>query len=271
MHASCSGTSAACEMTTTSCGMFTCDSSTSACRTTCTANTDCSDTSFCNSARVCAKRLRIGLEAPTGSCIRTEALPRVKTALEARGHTVTVIAGTDIDTAAKLANFDVIVVGGVGGCGNDIASYDGLLVAWVNAGGGLVGSGWVLYANNAPVNFTSLMPKATSPGGMGYFSGAQTVAFTGTHPIISGLTGFSEPAAFLPYGAPKAGGTPLANVGTTDVADVWTQGSGRVVFNGLLHIDSESNYTNIALTDGTIPDSLELLLRCIEWAGKGLN
>lgn len=267
VHSACSGTSAACAMTATQCGYFACDSTTVACSTACTDNTGCSATGFCNAAQVCGKRLRIALEAPTNSCTRTEALPRVKAALEARGHTVTVVEGLEIDTEAELANFDVVVAGSVGACGNDIATYDALLPAWVNAGGGLVGSGWVLYNNNAPANFTGLMPKVSANN---YFSGAQAVTFTGTHPIVTGLTGFTENALYLPYGGPEAsGGIPLALVGTTDVAVALEQGSGRVVFNGMLHIDG-AGYTNQSLTDGTNPGSLEFFLRCIEWAGKGL-
>jgi hypothetical protein len=94
---------------------------------------------------------------------------------------------------------------------------------------------------------------------------------SGTHPIVAGIADFSESAAYLPYGAPKAsGGMPIAYVGTTDVASVWEVGSGRVVFNGLLHIDG-ATYTNQSLTDGTNPGALEFFLRSIEWAGRGLN
>ena len=249
-----------------SCGYFACDPSTTACRTSCVDNSGCTITARCNGAQVCAKRLRIALETSTGSCTRTESLPVVKTALEARGHTVTIVAGADIDTAGELASFDVVVSGSEACSGDDRSLYDTALGPWVMAGGGLVGSGWVLFTA-PPANYGALMPNT----GAAYLSGAQAVVPVGTHPIVTGLTGFTAQANYLPYGgAPKQGSTPLMTTSANqEIAEAWQQGSGRVVFEGLLHIDSFS-YANQSLTNGTNPMALEFLLRCIEWAGGGL-
>ena len=90
----CAGGVAACATAPTSCGAFTCDESASACRTSCADNTGCSISNFCNSAHACAKRLRVALESSAGASSRTETFPKVKAALEARGHTVTFVDGS---------------------------------------------------------------------------------------------------------------------------------------------------------------------------------
>ncbi len=258
-----------CELATAvPCGYFGCNSTTVACRTTCATNTDCSSTGYCNVVQTCAKRLHVALETGAGSCTLTEALPVVKAALEARGHTVTLVSGTDIDTAGEIAAFDVVVTGALAACAaDDRSTYDAVLGPWVQGGGGLVGTGWVLYVA-PPANFGALMPNT----GMAYLTGAQTMTPVGTHPIVNGLAAYAANSTYTPYGgSPKAGSTQLLkDAANNSTAQAWTQGSGRVVFLGPLFIDDIATYTNHGLTNGSTPSSLEMLMRSIEWAGGSL-
>lgn len=263
----CSGSTAACESTTTACGQFACDSATTTCRSTCSDNTACAASGYCNLLKTCAKRLRVAIQAHVDSCTRTQALPLVEAALIARGHTATVVDGTMVDEAAELANYDVVLTGGRGSCQtDDRAAFDAVLGPWVMGGGGLVASGWLLYIPGPP-NFQALMPNS----GNAFLSGTQTVTIVGPHPIVDGLSTFTETASYLPHGGmPKVGSTQLLAVGGQNVAQAWAIGSGRVVFNGLLHLDSYTAYATQPLVDGTIPQSLEILIRSVEWAGRSL-
>ncbi len=263
----------------TSCGGYQCDGAT-ACLSTCTESSDCTDDYHCGSGSgggsgsgVCMKRLRVALVAAANSCLdaNTDDYPVVAGLLAARGHDPVFALDTDINTPAKIAAFDVIILGGPGnGCSNvGWATYDAVLPAYVNAGGGLVTAGWTLYneslgiPSSAP-NMIALMPNA----GAAYIAMAATVTPTGTHPISVGLTAFNAPS-FLPYGSttPNAGSTVLALSGTTPVAEAWSVGSGRTVYLGPLYFESFPTYANQTLVNGTQASSVEMLLRAVEWAG----
>ena len=65
-------------------------------------------------SRAEALSLNIALEAAPGSCV---ALPgdvyeRVGTILAARGHTMSIVSRTIIDTPAEIDQYDVVVFGG---------------------------------------------------------------------------------------------------------------------------------------------------------------
>jgi hypothetical protein len=259
--------SGACVPQTMSCNYFGCAAN--ACATTCATSADCTAAGFCNASHACAKRLRIALETGPMSCTLTGALPVLQAALQARGHTVTIVAGTDIQSAAQLASFDVVVTGAVGApCSHDDRSvYDAALGPWVMAGGGLVASGWELYTPG-PANFAALMPNA----GSSYDTGALVMTPVGSSPIVAGLNPFVAQATYTPFGgAPKAGSTDLLHdPSNNSTAEAWDQGQGRAVFVGPLFIEDFTAYSNQALTDGSIPDALEMFERSIEWAGKSL-
>ena len=154
-----------------------------------------------------------------------------------------------------------------GGASDDRGLFDAAIGPWVNAGGGLVGCGWVVYVA-PPANYGALMPTA----GSGYFNGPQMETPVPTHPIGDGLTTFTATANYLPYGGtPKTGADVLLTDSTgTGTAFAWPQGDGRAVFLGLLYLDAYASYGNQSLTDGTNPMALELLIRSIEWAGHSL-
>jgi hypothetical protein len=265
--ATCAGGVAACTTMPTSCGYAVCDAQNVACATSCTDNLSCSATGFCNAAHVCAKRLRVAIEAHPSACTRTQGLPMVKAALEARGHVAAIVDGTMLDTTQELANYDVILTGGLGSCQtDDRAAYDPLLAQWVMDGGGLVASGWLLYLPG-PTNFAALMPNE----GSSYLSGNQDVTILGPHPIVDGIAPFTVTTTYTPYGgAPKMGSTDLLSAGGFPIAQAWDQGSGRVVFDGLLHLDDFNTYANSPLVDGTNAEALEVLMRSVEWAGGSL-
>lgn len=271
VHATCMGSVAACNTQTTACGYYACDAQSITCASTCTDNTSCSATGFCNAAGVCAKRLRVAIEASPDACTRNNSLPVVKAALEARGHTATIVDGTMIDEEAEIAQYDVILTGGLGNPGcqpDDRAAYDAVLMPWVLNGGGLVASGWVFFLR-PPTNFTALLP--TYDPNYSYLSGAQSVTMVDPHPIVTGIGPFTSSGDNISYATqPKSGSTYLLQAGGQYIANAWTQGAGRVVFDGLLHLEDYATYHNAPLIDGTNPAALEILMRSVEWAGSSL-
>ena len=259
---------------TTSCGGYQCSSAT-ACATACVGESDCVNSSYCDASMTCVKRLRVALVAGAGSCLdeNTAAYPQVAGLLVARGHIPVLALDTDVDTLAKMQAFDVIITGGPGNstCAKvNWATFDGAIADYVNAGGGVVSTGWTLYnesegiPSHAP-NLVSVLPNT----GNVYVGGASTITPVGNDPISMGLGTFSAPA-FLPYGSatPKAGATIIATSGAFPAAESWTVGNGRTVFLAPLYVEAYESYAVQSLTDGTQPNAVEMLLRSIEWAGK---
>jgi len=260
----------ACAVTT--CSGYQCDPSGASCLAACARSSDCIDADYC-SGSACVKRLRVALVAGSGSCIDApgDAFTVAAGLLAGRGHDPVFALDTDIDTPAKIAAFDVVVLGGPGnGCtAVGWSTYDGVLTGYVNNGGGLVAAGWTLYneADSTPSaapNMIALMPNT----GTAFLSGAETVTPAGTDPISTGLAAFAT-TSYLPYGSttPKAGATVIASSGATPVAESWTVGNGRAVYLGPLYFEEYASYSNQALMNGTEASAVEFMLRSVEWAG----
>ena len=216
------------------------------------------------------RSMRVAIESPAGACHRLagNTIPRVTTLLQARGNTVTVVAGTDIDTAAEISQFDVVVIGSRYSCTTtpDLTTFDPVVDTYVRVnGGGLVAQGWGLYENNMTPGINAALPSDQVSN---YLSGPQTCTTVAGSPITVGVTGFTT-QEWLPWGGgPRTGATPLLTCGTTTVAESWTYGVGRSVFAGPMYLEDYGSYNNESLTDGTQPASIEFFMRAIEWAGK---
>jgi len=255
----------------TSCGGYACASATE-CGSACASVSDCTESSFCETTSMtCVKRLRVALVAGAGSCLDqlTNVYPQAAGLLAARGHRPELVLDTDIATADKIKQYDVIITGGPGNsCGKaNWATFDSVIADYVNNGGGVVAAGWTLYniGTQAP-NFSSIMPNS----GNLYNGAAQTtITPVGGDPISMGLGAFNAPE-FVPYGStsPKAGATIIATAGGIPVGESWSVGNGRTVFLAPLYFEDFPTYQNQELTDGTQPNAVELLMRAVEWAGK---
>jgi hypothetical protein len=232
-------------------------------------------TSSCNKGT-----LNIAIESK-GSCLddRQAVLVDVEEILEDRGHTVTLVEGAALDTAAEIQSYDVVFLGGYSAnCVNgehDLALFDGLINGYLAAGGGLVASGWSLYNGylaGAP-NIAAALPQLdeAADDADGYMSGF-VVNPVGSHPILVGVTAFNPPS-FVPYGnGMKTGATALLTSGETTVGSSWTvQTNGRAVFLGPLFAENYGQYSHESLLDGTTPSAIELLVRSVEWAGRAID
>ncbi len=213
--------------------------------------------------------LDVALQAEPGSCLFDpgEVFETVAALLTGRGHTVTFVTGADLDTYLEIARFDVVVLGGPGsGCTSpDYPVFDSQVDTYVLNGGGLVGAGWLLYntqLDGAP-QIEADMPAVRANG----FLGATTVTPVGGHPITNGLGSFAA-EQYVPYGGgAKPGATVILQGGGQDLGEVWTLGSGRVVYLGPMYFEYMGSYANASLLNGSQPDATEIMLRAIEWAG----
>lgn len=257
--------------TPSSCGYSQCTADGSECRTACATDGECTADAFCNKlgnpTGVCHRNLHVALEAKAGSCAITEGYAAVKPKLEARGFVVTIVAGADLDTAAKLASFDVVVLASPGAAcvGSDMDLFDGVIADWVANGGGLIGTGWLLYVGPQP-NIGAVMPAT----GVLYDTGTITAQPNGAHPIGMGVSAFSVATTYTPYGGtPKPGAqTFLSDATGNAIGTAWTYGNGRSAFLGPVYFDGFASYHGAALTDGTTPAAIDLLVNTIQWTAR---
>ena len=146
----------------------------------------------------------IALEAAPNTTVRNpgESLSVISNLLTTRGHTVAIVAGTDIDTLAEITSYDVVVLSDVQATGSglgapsDYATFDGVIDDFVANGGGLVASGRHLFAGNLPTNLAALTPVGQ---GSGLLAGDQVATPSLAHPIAFGVGGFTSPES-TPYG-----------------------------------------------------------------------
>ena len=220
--------------------------------------------------------LNIALEAAAGSCVALagDVYERVDTILTARGHTVSVVSGTDIDTAAEIDAFDVVVFGaGNFACDWDWPTFDGELEAYVQGGGGLVTTGWVAYymaSNTKSETYPGLETVLPVVKGTDSDFGG-TINVVGGHPITSGVADFPNPAHDNYGGGVPVGDTVLIQHGGVDAGAARELGLGRVVYLGPIYLANWSTYTNEPLLDGTTPDAQQLFVNAVEWAGQSLG
>ncbi|MFN7134801.1 MAG: hypothetical protein ACK4N5_22165, partial [Myxococcales bacterium] len=153
---------------------------------------------------------RVALQAAPGACQRNpgEVYERVTALLTARGHTVSIVSGPEIDTAQKLGAWDVVAFGGPNfGCGWDWGAFQAALPAYVNGGGGVVVTGWGAYflaSNTRNETYPGLEAVLPVSKGTGYL-GTGTLTVVSGHPITANVTDFAGSDYNNHGGATKSG------------------------------------------------------------------
>lgn len=146
------------------------------------------------------------------------------------------VLGSQIDTFAELANYDVVILGDEYYRG-EYASFAGALRQFVEAGGGVVATGWTVFnagsAGNSPVaDINAILPVDTATY-YNYYYGNVTLE-SANHPILDGIGGqtavINNYIEFAPVDDPNA--TVLARVGGTAVAAAGEYRNGRGVYLG---------------------------------------
>jgi cysteine-rich repeat protein len=190
-------------------------------------------------------------------------------ALTERGHTVTVVAGDQLDTLDELAAYDVVVFGAGGfDCGWDWLTFDAVIDDWVNDGGGLVVTGWAAYfmaSNPRSETYPGLAAVLPVNAGTGFTTGGTVTPVAG-HPITEGVNAFAVPEYNSHGAGVPSGATVLINHGTIASGAAHQVGAGRAVYLGPTYLANWDGYNNEALLDGTNADALRLFVQAVEWA-----
>ncbi len=190
--------------------------------------------------------------------------------------TATVVTASGIDSAAELANYDVVILGDSGFNAVDwTAAMANALSAWTFAGGGgVVSVGWVdwVTAPGAAVLTTidDVQPIDSYSYHYSYCSGGSSTL--STHAITTGVT------SPLPAGANHIEGSPYASdatngqvIGTsscgTNSVVVGEYGAGRTVYLGHVYM-AQTSYNNSSLRSG---DWDRLLEQAVAWAAFGAD
>jgi hypothetical protein len=218
--------------------------------------------------------MNVAIEIATGSNGRNppNACYRIDSLCRAQGWDDSIVAGTDINSAAKLANFTVVVTGDAGYDDNDFLDYQSALLDWVRSGGGFVGLGW--YAYGVYTKQAWLMDSAGAvmcSGSYGYVSSGSVNILDSTNSITQGVHNFPIQA----YGEYAGSGTwPDATMlgdytGASGYASIACRnvGSGHGVYLGPIYFGSFSAYQNEPYYDDA--DAMLLLKQALEWAAMG--
>ena len=175
-----------------------------------------------------------------------------------------------VDTLPELAAYDVVVIGGTGYESNQFVAFAALLRPYVESGGGLITTGWGIYAATnlseaVRSDFDAVVP--VNAGAYNYFY-YPTITPIGTHPIVEGLASFggSEYVEY-PYYEPRldTGAIVLATVGSTPVAAALELGLGRSVYLGPIYAGA-GEYDSSGLRSG---EGDRLLEKAAVWASRG--
>jgi VCBS repeat-containing protein len=183
---------------------------------------------------------------------------------------------SDKDWSDFLEGYDVVVVGSSGKF--DAPHFDAsqlfpALRSFVDAGGGVVTTGWFAYdLNNMYTSFPKFAPDAdyVSPVAQGAFSypalGTTINVLDSEHPITQGVTSYVVDAAYheqataIDMGATRLAGSSNSTAIAYDEVD-----DGLTVYLGGLYLAGPEYDTN-ALRSGT---SDQLLEQAVAWAGGG--
>ena len=144
---------------------------------------------------------------------------------------------TQIDTLAELASYDVVMLGDSNTSHAQLQSMAPVLRQWVEAGGGVVGTGWLIYSvgvsTGTPIaDMDAIFPVNTNPA-YAFTSGVTLTIGDNTHPVTSGVTSFlvNDNVEYSTLGT-DPGATILATASGRAAVVVGQAGAGRSVYLG---------------------------------------
>lgn len=152
--------------------------------------------------------------------------------------TATSVSASQIDTLAELDNYDVVVIGAFQSKSSMFAIAPALR-QWVEAGNGLVTTGWGVYyggtssGGGVPADLDAVVPVQLT-GSYGYNFNPTVDITNDAHPVTRGISDFSATSSYVEWS--NAGADPGTTVlGTTNgnaSVVVATPGGGRSAYLG---------------------------------------
>jgi hypothetical protein len=221
---------------------------------------------------ITVKGISIAIECKTGSqscdALNNDAVYSLRDTFNEKGWISKIVTGTDIDTVAELSQYTVVILGNPGwSTASDYTVFQAALRTWVTTyGGGMIGTGWLLYATTAGSDMEYLLPVNTP-----YTSTTGLVTITnGAHPVTQGVNSFNMPANTYcerpSSGSIDAGATTLGTCGgpTLVVSD---KGAGRTVYLGPNYFGDYASYGSKQLLTDANPKLL--MQNAALWASGG--
>lgn len=197
--------------------------------------------------------------------------------------TATVVDQTSVDSLAELQAYDAVLLGGSGASSPPYSdTFSAALRAYVEAGGGLVMTGWGLYSLNFSSSTTLANIDAISPinfvsGNQYFYSPPFTVSpISGSHPIVSGVTSFSDSSNNIEFSSgglnpgatailkASGGSTEPSGFNNTTIGAVAKPGLGASVYLGNMYM-ARASYNNTGLRTGMADRLLE---QSVAWAAN---
>ncbi|MDO8268888.1 MAG: CARDB domain-containing protein, partial [Moraxellaceae bacterium] len=153
------------------------------------------------------------------------------------------VSASAIDTVAELDNYDVVVIGDQATHAS-LATVAPALRQWVEAGGGVVGTGWLTYAagsaTGTPVaDIDAIIPVDTSSY-YAYQSNPLIDINTAVHPVTIGVADFYPGTYSNDTASADAWGTVLASANGRASVVVGQAGNGRSVYLSPIYNDSSA-------------------------------
>ncbi|MDP2433475.1 MAG: CARDB domain-containing protein [Pseudomonadota bacterium] len=177
--------------------------------------------------------------------------------------TATSVAYTDIDSVAELANYDVVIFGDSSTSHAQIAAIAPALRQWVEAGGGVVGTGWAIltagsYYGTAVADIDAILPVDTTVGHLYQYNPLIDIT-DNDHPVSSGVMDF-YPGYYAEYSPTvDPGASVLGWAGGQAAIVVGHAGAGRGVYLGPTYMVSAGGDLDIGSAD-------RLLEQAVAWA-----
>jgi hypothetical protein len=219
--------------------------------------------------------LRVAIECANGSYSRDNSthdpVYSMQSLFESSGYETAIVNGTDIDTLAELDNYDVVVIGASGHYNDtDFTVFQSALKDWVQNGGGVVATGWAIYAIDAEGvvggDLDQILPVSPSYS----YETSGNVTMTSVNNLIAQgvedfpIYGYAE----FPSSETADSGATVLGITTANsdpVVVVWSYGLGRTVYLGPIYFADFQSYGNEGLY--TDANAVKLLLNSVEWAG----
>ncbi|MEK6920820.1 MAG: hypothetical protein AABX82_02970, partial [Nanoarchaeota archaeon] len=211
-------------------------------------------------------KLRVAIECNSGTnacnIVNNDPVYSIKSLVEAAGHTGMIVDGSDIDTLGELNNYDVVVLGDSGFNDDDHSTFQSALKTWVQNGGGLVGTGWVLFSTPLGSDMDQLLP--VSPSYTSVFDGTLVIT-NSIHDITKGVNSFGNPTYCEgpSSGVADSGAIVLGTCSSRPAIATKDFFSGKAVYLGPIYFGDFQNYGSALYSNN---DARKLLLNSIEHA-----
>ncbi|MDP2105161.1 MAG: ThuA domain-containing protein, partial [Desulfobulbaceae bacterium] len=178
--------------------------------------------------------------------------------------TATSVSGAGLDTVAELNAYDVVIIGDSDG-NYPYENIAPALRSWVEAGGGVVGTGWLSYyagsSSGAPVTDIDAIIPIQLTGTYFYTSTPTVTIVDATHPITQNVVTFSNSGQYISSSnsGADAGASVLATTNGMPVVVAAEAGLGRSAYLGPVYGQYNWSSTNAD----------RLLEQAVAWAASG--